>query len=106
MRTNAQAADHANHPLDKSYTAFGRVILGQDVVDAIKVGAGDEGHVEPPQDHMLQVKVLADLPEASRPKLRVIDPGSSWAKAEIARERASEGPDFTACDVKLPAQAQ
>jgi len=106
MRTNTQTADHANHPLDKAYTAFGRVILGQDVVDAIKVGEGDEGHVAPPQDRMLQVKVLADLPEASRPKVRVIDPASAWTKAEIARERASEGPDFTVCDVKLPAQAQ
>src|SRR5215469_4365420 len=87
MRTNAQAADHANHGLDKNYTAFGRVILGQDVVDAIKVGDGDEGHVEPPQDRMLQVKILADFPEATRPKVRVIDPAGAWAKAEIARER-------------------
>jgi len=106
MRTNAQAADHANHPLDKNYTAFGRVILGQDVVDAIKVGEGDEGHVAPPQDRMLQVKILADLPEAARPRLRVIDPTSPWARAEIDRERSSEGPDFTVCSVKLPAQAQ
>ena len=106
MRTNAQAADHANHPLDKNYTAFGRVIAGQDVVDAIKVGEGAEGHVAPPEDRMLQVKLLADLPEASRPKVRVIDPASAWVKAEIAREKASEGPDFTVCDVKLPAQVQ
>ena len=82
------------------------MILGQDVVDAIKDGEGEEGHVAPPQDRMLQVKILADLPEANRPKVRVIDPASAWAKAEIARERASEGPDFTVCDVKLPAQAQ
>lgn len=106
MRSNAQAPDHANHALDKNYTAFGRVIIGQDVVDAIKVGEGEEGHVAPPQDRMLQVKVLADLPEASRPRVRVIDPAGAWIKNEIAREKASEGPDFSVCDVKLPAQAQ
>jgi peptidylprolyl isomerase len=102
MRTNAESADHANHGLDQQYTAFGRVISGQDVVDAIKVGEP----VPAPQDKMLTVKLLADMPEASRPKVRVIDPASAWAKAEAAREQASQGPDFTVCDVKLPAQVQ
>src|SRR5579871_2909929 len=59
MRTNAQAADHANHALDQRYTAFGRVLAGQDAVDAIKVGEP----VEAPQDRMVTVKLLADMPE-------------------------------------------
>jgi peptidylprolyl isomerase len=100
MRTNAQSADHGTHPLDKFYTAFGRVIVGQDVVDAIKVGEP----VDPPQDKMLSVTVLADIPPASRPKVRVIDPASAWMKAEAARQQASEGPDYTVCDLHIPAR--
>ena len=104
MRTDAQAADHGTHQLDKAYTAFGRVIVGQDVVDAIKVGTGEEGQVDPPQDKMLSVTVLADIPEASRPKVRVIDPASAWMKGEAAREQADQGPDYTVCDLHIPAR--
>jgi len=100
MRTNAESADHGNHALDRQYTAFGRVIVGQDVVDAIKVGEP----VDPPQDKMLSVTVLSDIPAASRPKVRVIDPASAWMKAEAAREQASEGPDYTVCDLHIPAR--
>jgi len=102
MRTNAESVDHGNHALERVYTSFGRVISGQDVVDAIKTGEP----VPAPQDKMVTVKVLADMPDATRPKVRVIDPASAWAKAEAAREQASEGPDFTVCDVALPAQVQ
>jgi peptidylprolyl isomerase len=102
LRTNANSADHANHALDKQYTAFGRVIAGQDVVDAIKTGEP----VAPPQDKMLSVKVVADLPEASRPKVRIVDAGSPWAKAYIARQQAALAPDFTVCSVKLPVEVK
>jgi len=102
MRTNSDAVDHGNHNLDQRYTAFGRVIAGQDLVDAIKVGEP----VDAPQDKMLTVKVLADLPEATRPKVRVIDPASAWMKAENAREVASEGPDYTVCDDHIPVRVE
>ena len=97
MRTNANSADHATHALDKIYTPFGRVIAGQDVVDAIKIGEP----VEAPQDKMLSVKVVADLPADQRPKVRIVDAKSAWSKAEVAREQALAGPDFTVCDVKV-----
>jgi len=86
--------------LEKRYTAFGRVIAGEDVVRQIKTGEP----VEPPQDRMDRVRVLADLPEAERPKIRVIDPKGAWFKAEIARARAAKGADFTACDVDVPVE--
>ena len=88
--------------LEKRYAAWGRVIVGQDVVRAIKVG-------EPapdPQDKMLQVRMLSDIPEAQRPKIRVIDPTGAWFKAEIARVRAAKGADFTACDVTIPSEVK
>ncbi|HEY2709855.1 MAG TPA: peptidylprolyl isomerase [Caulobacteraceae bacterium] len=101
MRTNVNSADHGNHALDKLYTAFGRVLAGQDVVDAIKTGEP----VAAPQDKMLSVKVVADLPEASRPKVRVVDANSAWAKLAIQRAQAASDPlDFTVCDVRLPVE--
>ncbi|SFK48539.1 peptidylprolyl isomerase [Caulobacter sp. UNC279MFTsu5.1] len=83
--------------LDKRYTAFGRVLVGLDVVRAIKTGEP----VEKPQDRMTKVRLLADIPPAERPSVRVVDTASPWFKAEIARKRAARGADFSVCDVDL-----
>jgi peptidylprolyl isomerase len=88
--------------LEKKYTAWGRVISGQDVVRAIKAGEP----VEQPQDYMEHVRLLADLPEATRPKVRVIDTKGAWFKSEIERVRAAKGADFTACDVEIPVEVK
>ena len=88
--------------LDKNYTAWGRVIAGLDVVRDIKVGEP----VADPQDRMDHVRLLADIPEASRPKIRVIDPKGPWFRAEIVRVRAAKGADFTACDIEIPAEVK
>jgi len=88
--------------LEKKYTAWGRVISGLDVVRAIKTGEP----VADPQDRMERVRLLADLPDKDRPKVRVIDPKGPWFKAEIARVRAAKGADFTACDVDIPVEVK
>jgi peptidylprolyl isomerase len=87
--------------LEKRYTAFGRVISGLDVVRAIKVG---EPVVDP--DKMLKVRVMADIPAAERPQVRVIDPNSAWFKAEVASVRGAMGADFTACAIKIPSEVK
>jgi peptidylprolyl isomerase len=93
----------ADYPkLEKRYTAFGRVIAGQDVVNAIKTGEP----VDPPQDKMERVRLLADLPAAERPKIRVVDPNGPWFQAEVARVRAQDGAGFSACDVNIPAEVR
>jgi peptidylprolyl isomerase len=103
MRTNSNSSDHGTHALDKLYTAFGMVLAGQDVIDAIKTGEP----VAAPQDKMISVKVVADMPEATRPKVRVVDPSSPWAKAAIQRAMAGSDPlDFTVCNVKLPVEVK
>ena len=84
--------------LDKRYTAFGRVIAGLDVVRAIKTGEP----VAAPQDLMRKVRLLSDIPESERPKIRVIDPKSAWFTAETKRLRATRGADFSVCDIDLP----
>lgn len=88
--------------LEKRYTAWGRVIAGEDVVRQIKTGEP----VEQPQDRMDKVRLLADVPEVERPKIRVIDPKGAWFKAEIARARAARGADFSACDVEIPVEVK
>ena len=88
--------------LEKRYTAFGRVVSGLDVVRAIKVGEP----VADPQDKMLKVQLLADMPAAMRPKVRVIDPKGPWFKAEIANVRAKMGADFTACAIRIPSEVK
>jgi len=88
--------------LERKYTAWGRVISGMDVVRAIKTGEP----VDPPQDVMQKVRMLADLPEKDRPKIQVIDPKGPWFKAELDRVRAAKGADFTACDVDVPAEVK
>jgi cyclophilin family peptidyl-prolyl cis-trans isomerase len=88
--------------LEKRYTAFGRVISGMEAVTAIKVGEP----VPDPQDRMERVRLLADLPEKDRPKVRVIDPQGPWFKAEIARARAAKGADFSACDIQIPVEVK
>jgi peptidylprolyl isomerase len=93
----------AKYPkLEKQYTAFGRVIAGQDVVLAIKTGEP----VADPQDRMERVRLLADLPTAERPKVRVIDPNGPWFKAELARMRAEQGAGFSACDMNIPSEVK
>lgn len=89
--------------LEKRYTAWGRVIAGQDVVEAIKTGEP----VADPQDRMERLRLLSDMPEGERPKVRVIDPAGAWFKAEMARAvAASAGKGFSACDVKIPVEVK
>jgi peptidylprolyl isomerase len=88
--------------LEKRYTAWGRVISGLNAVRAIKIGEP----VEAPQDRMETVRVLADIAEKDRPKVRVIDPKGPWFRAQIERVRAEKGADFTACDVDIPVEVK
>jgi len=86
--------------LDKRYTAFGRVISGLDAVRAIKTGEP----VPAPQDLMQKVRLLSDIPESERPKVRVIDPRGPWFAAETKRLRTLKGADFSVCDIDLPVE--
>jgi peptidylprolyl isomerase len=88
--------------LERNYTGWGRVISGQSVVTAIKAGEP----VPDPQDRMERVRVLADLPEAERPNIRVIDPAGAWFKGEVARAQARGGDNFSACDVNIPVEVK
>ena len=92
----------ANASLDKTYTAFGRVLQGLDVVRAIKTGEP----VPDPQDKMLSVKLLADLPADKRPKVQVMDTRSAAFKALVTKRQGEMGAGFTNCDLDIPVQVK
>jgi peptidylprolyl isomerase len=85
MRQFTQALEH-------NYTPWGRVIDGEAVVRALKVG---EPVVDP--DKMTRVQVLADIPEASRPKVQVLDTAGPYFKTLAANV-------VSVCDIDLPAK--
>jgi peptidylprolyl isomerase len=78
--------------LDHEYTAWGRIVVGQDVLNALEVG-------EPPvnPDRMARVRVAAELPARERPRVEV-EAGAAL-RARIDAARAAKGADFSVCDV-------
>ncbi|MBU1375603.1 MAG: peptidylprolyl isomerase [Alphaproteobacteria bacterium] len=83
--------------LDHEYTVVGRVVSGSQAVNAVAVG-------EPPKvpDLMLKVRMLADIPEAERPKLEVMDTRGPAFQARLAAAKREKGAAFTVCDVEIP----
>jgi len=83
--------------LDGKYTPVGRVVVGLDAVRAIKAGEP----VPDPQDRMVSVKILADMPEGARPKLLVEDTSSEAFKAKVAATRAAKPDAFDPCAIPI-----
>jgi peptidylprolyl isomerase len=84
--------------LDGKYTPFGRVLVGLDVVRALKVGEP----VTAPQDRMTTVRLLADIPAAERPRVLVRD----VATPEFAGVIQAKGAKFDFCDLDIEAVVQ
>jgi peptidylprolyl isomerase len=87
----------ARDSLDGKYAAFGRVIVGEDVVRAIKTGEP----VPDPQDRMTRVQMLADIPDGVRPSVKVVDTKSAYFADLVNNARIAEGDDFNICDVDV-----
>lgn len=87
--------------LDHEYTVVGRVLTGLEAIRTVAAG-------EPPKvpDLMLKVRVAADLPEAERPRLEVMDAGGPAFQARLAALKAEKGAAFTICDVDPPTRMQ
>jgi peptidylprolyl isomerase len=86
--------------LNGNYTAWGAVLSGQDVVRSIKLGEPPAA----PMDKMLTVRLLADMPAATRPKVRVADTASPWFASFVASVKAQKPNDFSICDLTLPSE--
>lgn len=87
----------AARDMDHEYTVVGRVVLGMDVLKALKLG-------EPPAnpDVMRTVRLLSDLPGTERPKVSVM--AGKALSTLIDKVRRTKGADFTVCDISIPAK--
>ncbi len=65
---------HAPRALDLNITTVGRVVLGMERLSALPRGTGTLGFYEKPEERttIKQVRMLADVPEAERPKLQIL----------------------------------
>jgi len=86
--------------LDRDYTVVGRVVVGFDTLLALNVG---EPPAEP--DAMTKVRVLADLPEDTRPKIEIMNTEGPAFAALVKAKRAEKGADFSVCDIAVPVRS-
>jgi peptidylprolyl isomerase len=83
--------------LDRRYAPVGRVLAGLEVIRSLPLGD------PPPQPaRMLRVRVLADLPEAERPQLYVLDTRLPQFAGLVQEVRQAKAADFSLCDVEAP----
>ena len=87
--------------LDRTFTAWGRVVAGQDVLKAMAPG-------EPPAspDHLTKARIASDMPEAERPKVAIADPASPAFKAAVDKAKAAGGGFLNVCDVVVPVEVK
>ncbi len=86
-----------NDRLNGTYTPFGRVVSGLEVVSALKAGPeAQDGAVGADADLMTRARVASNLPEADRPTVQVAVPGSAAFEAAVAAARARTGFDICA----------
>jgi peptidylprolyl isomerase len=84
--------------LMQKYTAWGRVIEGQDVVASIKIGEP----VADPQDKMLTLRLASDLPPAERPKIQVLDTRGPAFRGRLTHALTGRSPASAVCDIPVP----
>lgn len=91
-----------NPVLNGTYTAFGRIVSGLEVLSLLK--AGPDGAVIMDPDAMTHVRTASALPEAERPTVRVLEGRSAAFQAHVEQVRAARGSQFTVCDVQPVAE--
>ena len=88
---------HAPRRLDRNLTVFGRVLDGMQHLQ--KLNRGDpkveSGVIQDPakRDAIIRVQMAADMPEADRPRVQVMDPASK-AFSEFKAQRRNPAPEF------------
>ncbi|MBU4239044.1 MAG: peptidylprolyl isomerase [Alphaproteobacteria bacterium] len=87
--------------LDKRYTVWGRVVVGLEVVRALKASPNPDGVVTDP-DRMTRVRLASDLPSAERPAVQMLNTTSPTFRALVNQARQAKGADFSVCDIDVP----
>ena len=88
--------DEAPH-LDRNYTAFGQVIEGMELVDAIKKGVGPNGMVSDP-DKIVEMFVAADREGTEVPGVNADAQAATDATEEGAEGEANDNAEATESD--------
>lgn len=90
--------------LNGSYTPFGRVLIGQEVIASLKVGPESENGAVTDPDIMTRTRTASAMPEANRPSVRVLLASDPAYAAVIEARRAARGGRFTICDLTPTAE--
>jgi peptidylprolyl isomerase len=85
--------------LEAAYTAWGRVVIGQDVLGRLAVGAPP-----PTPDRIVTARLAADIPEAQRPVLEVANPEGPAVARQVRDHQRRNGLPPGPCDVTLQAR--
>lgn len=94
-----------NDNLNATYTPFGRVVGGLNVVHNLKAGdEAQDGKVEGEPDTMIKVQMASSLPAGQRPVVRVALPGSAAYNEAVELARTTKGNSFNVCDVQPAVQ--
>ena len=84
---------HAPRALDLNITTVGRVLQGMDKLSSLPRGTGALGFYEKPEERtpITRVRVLADIPEAERPRLQVLRTDTATWQAWLNSRRFRGG---------------
>jgi peptidylprolyl isomerase len=91
----------AQNYLDRTFTAWGRVVAGEDLLKTFAPG-------EPPAspDKLIKARIASDMPESERPKVSVADPSSAAFKAAVAKAKKEKGDYLSVCDITPPVEVK
>lgn len=92
--------DKATH-LDATYSIWGNTVWGREDLTKIKIGAkGDDPSFVP--DVMKKVQVAADVPEAERLKIQVLDTQSPAFNNYLKTYKKDDGTYPDICEIEIP----
>jgi peptidylprolyl isomerase len=87
--------------IESHFTAWGRVVQGQEVVEAL-----NDGQPPPSPDRIVRMRVLADIPAAERPKVMVMDTRSPAFRDVVEGVMKERTTVFHPCDVTVPVKVE
>jgi cyclophilin family peptidyl-prolyl cis-trans isomerase len=90
--------------LNGAYAPLGQIVVGQEVLNALKVGQESENGAVTDPDIMTKVRTASALPEGERPSVRVLLTSAPAYADLIEARRASMGMRFSVCDAIPPAE--
>ncbi len=89
--------------LDTQYSAWGRVVLGQEYVDAIKTGSVGQTEGFKP-DYIKAFHIVSDLPEKEQDTITVLRTDTPVFKKKVELIKEEKKDQFNICDISVLAK--